>query len=177
MCVCVERETDVDAIAALMQQAGFEISPIHGNLTFDERDKVMAGFRSGKTKVLITTNVLARGIDIPSVAVVVNFDLPLKFDKGQYSGDEALYLHRIGRCGRFGRRGTAITFIEKPEDFRYLEQIERFYSPSRPLTTEWDPNDIEALSAEIKSRPAPNLEGAVEEEGGLAISTFQGDAK
>lgn len=103
--------------------------------------------------MLITTNALARGVDIPAVAVVVNFDLPVKRVKGKVVADEETYLHRIGRCGRFGRRGTAINFLEKAEDFQILENIERFYSPSGPMTTEWDATDIEGLSDAIKDRP------------------------
>src|SRR5688572_29217363 len=69
------------------------------------------------------------------------------------AADEATYLHRIGRCGRFGRRGTAINFLSRPEDFRILEEIERHYSPEKRMTTEWDPTDIEGLSEAIKERP------------------------
>lgn len=103
--------------------------------------------------MLITTNVLARGVDVPAVAVVVNYDLPVQRNGSKTLADEATYLHRIGRCGRFGRRGTAINFLEKPEDFAYLEAIEKHYSPEASMTTEWDPTDIEGLSDAIKSRP------------------------
>ena len=105
-------------------------------------------------QVLITTNALARGVDIPAVAVVVNFDLPTKRGKsGKMVADEETYLHRIGRCGRFGRRGTAINFLEKKEDFEILDYIEKFYSPSGRMTTEWDATDIQGLSDAIKDRP------------------------
>jgi ATP-dependent RNA helicase DDX19/DBP5 len=158
--VFVERRADADAIARTLQSAGMEISAMHGGLSPPERDALMEEFRSGKTKVLITTNVLARGIDIPSVAVVVNYDLPYDRDPrtGADTPDPATYLHRIGRCGRFGRRGTAITFLETPKDHFDLEMIERYYNSSQRLTTEWDPNEIEELSAEIKSRPQANLD-------------------
>lgn len=103
--------------------------------------------------MLITTNVLARGVDVPAVAVVVNYDMPTLRNGNKVQADEATYLHRIGRCGRFGRRGTAINFLEDPADFRYLEEIEKHYSPGASMTTEWDPTDIEGLSDAIKSRP------------------------
>lgn len=104
--------------------------------------------------MLITTNVLARGVDVPAVAVVVNYDLPVqRVGTNNISADEATYLHRIGRCGRFGRRGTAINFLETPQDFNLMIDIEKHYSPDRRMTTEWDPTDIEGLSDAIKSRP------------------------
>lgn len=103
--------------------------------------------------MLITTNALARGVDVPAVAVVVNYDLPVLHQGQRLVADEATYLHRIGRCGRFGRRGTAINFLEKPIDFQILEDIERHYSPDRRMTTDWNPTDIEGLSDAIKKRP------------------------
>lgn len=103
---------------------------------------------------MITTNVLARGVDVPAVAVVVNYDLPVqRTGTNNITADEATYLHRIGRCGRFGRRGTAINFLESPQDFHLMVDIEKHYSPEKRMTTEWDPTDIEGLSDAIKSRP------------------------
>jgi ATP-dependent RNA helicase DDX19/DBP5 len=104
--------------------------------------------------VLITTNALARGVDVPAVAVVVNYDLPVqRMPNGALIADEATYLHRIGRCGRFGRRGTAINFLEGPRDEDILIAIEKHYSPEKRMTTEWDATDIEGLSDAIKNRP------------------------
>ena len=104
--------------------------------------------------MLITTNALARGVDVPAVAVVVNYDLPVvRLPNNSLVADEATYLHRIGRCGRFGRRGTAINFIESAQDKIVMNAIEKHYSPDKPMTTQWDPTDIEGLSDLIKSRP------------------------
>lgn len=154
--VFVEMRRDADSVAGMMRAAGFEISVLHGELSPEDRDRVMDDFRAGRTKVLVTTNALARGVDVPAVAVVVNYDLPVVRTGGRgtpVAADEATYLHRIGRCGRFGRRGTAINFLSTPEDFRILEEIERHYSPARRMTTDWDPNDIEGLSEAIRDRP------------------------
>ena len=105
--------------------------------------------------MLITTNALARGVDVPAVAVVVNYDLPVqRMPNGTLVADEATYLHRIGRCGRFGRRGTAINFLKSPQDEQVMISIERHYSPEKRMTTEWDATDIEGLSDAIKNRPA-----------------------
>jgi ATP-dependent RNA helicase DDX19/DBP5 len=152
--VFVEMKVEADKVAQMMTAAGFEVSTLHGELQPDQRDRVMNDFRSGRTKVLITTNVLARGVDVPAVAVVVNYDLPTRRMGNKLIADEATYLHRIGRCGRFGRRGTAISFLEKPQDFAILDAIEQYFSPGKRMTTEWDPNNIEGLSDTILSRPA-----------------------
>merc|ERR1712227_974784 len=82
-----------------------------------ERDLIMQEFRSGSSRVLITTDLLARGIDVQQVSLVINFDLPQKVES---------YLHRIGRSGRFGRKGVAINFVTN-QDVRMMKAIERHY--------------------------------------------------
>lgn len=151
--VFVEMKTEADAVAAMMKQAGFEVSTLHGGVNNEDRDRVMSDFRAGRSKVLIATNALARGVDVPAVAVVVNYDLPTERVGQHLVGDPSTYLHRIGRCGRFGRRGTAINFLESPNDFKILMAIEKYFSPTKPMTTEWDPNDIAGLSDAIQDRP------------------------
>jgi ATP-dependent RNA helicase len=78
----------------------------------------MKEFRSGQTRVLITTDVWARGIDVQQVSLVINYDLP---------NNRELYIHRIGRSGRFGRKGVGINFV-KSDDIRILRDIEQYYS-------------------------------------------------
>jgi ATP-dependent RNA helicase DDX19/DBP5 len=151
--VFVEMKTEADAVTSMMKQAGFEVSTLHGGIANEERDRVMNDFRAGRTKVLIATNALARGVDVPAVAAVVNFDLPTERVGQHIVADPSTYLHRIGRCGRFGRRGTAINFLEKENDFKILEAIEKYFRPEKRMTTDWDPNDIEGLSEAIKERP------------------------
>ncbi len=82
-----------------------------------ERELIMREFRSGSSRVLITTDVLARGIDVRGVSLVINFDLPT---------DRENYIHRIGRSGRFGRKGVAINFITVGDE-QYLDDIREFY--------------------------------------------------
>ena len=84
----------------------------------EERKIIMAEFRSGSSRVLITTDLLARGIDVQQVSLVINFDIPTKREN---------YIHRIGRSGRFGRKGVAINFLTQ-HDLRDLRDIEQFYS-------------------------------------------------
>merc|ERR1712176_1567134 len=90
---------------------------MHAELDQKERDLVMREFRSGSSRVLISTDLLARGIDVQQVSLVINFDLPQDMEN---------YLHRIGRSGRFGRKGVAINFVTV-NDARALKDIERFY--------------------------------------------------
>jgi translation initiation factor 4A len=90
---------------------------MHGEMGQGERDVIMREFRSGSSRVLITTDLLARGIDVQQVSLVINYDLPTNREN---------YIHRIGRSGRFGRKGVAINFITEA-DVRYLRDIETFY--------------------------------------------------
>ena len=78
----------------------------------------MGEFRSSATRVLITTDIMGRGLDVQQVSLVVNYDLPAKYDS---------YIHRIGRSGRYGRKGVAINFVTE-DDLHVLQDIERFYS-------------------------------------------------
>lgn len=104
----------------------------------DERDRLIDDFREGRSKVLITTNVLARGIDIPSVSMVVNYDLPT-LPNGM--PDYATYVHRIGRTGRFGRTGVAISFVHDKKSFKILSAIQDYFKDielTRVPTDDWD---------------------------------------
>ena len=117
-----------------------------GELTTEERLNVIKRFREGDERVLITTNVSSRGIDIDQVTLVVNYDLP--YDVFKKEVDFEAYLHRIGRCGRFGKIGFAISLIDASKQ-RELEQIKKLeehflceiklLKPSEPERfTEWD---------------------------------------
>jgi len=106
----------VDWLAQKMNEKGFTVSSIHSDKV-DERKVVMEQFRSGASRVLITTDLLARGIDVQQVSVVINYDLPNTREN---------YLHRIGRSGRFGRRGLAINFVTQ-SDAHLLRELEKFY--------------------------------------------------
>jgi ATP-dependent RNA helicase DDX19/DBP5 len=120
-----------------------------------ERDVVMERFRKQESRVLITTNVLARGVDVPSVGVVINFDLPTVYNpKKDLIPDTVTYVHRIGRTGRGDRSGTAISFIDSEEDKYVLNAIDSFFSPEKSMMVEWDPNDITGLCDEIARRQA-----------------------
>jgi len=108
----------VDALQSEMKKRGFVVSCMHGEMEQAERNKIMKEFRTGSSRVLITTDLLARGIDVQQVSLVINFDLP---------NNRENYIHRIGRSGRFGRKGVSINFITE-EDTRTLKDIETFYN-------------------------------------------------
>jgi len=108
----------VDWLAQEMGRRDFTISTMHADLDQKERDLIMREFRSGSSRVLISTDLLARGIDVQQVSLVMNFDLPASNEN---------YLHRIGRSGRFGRKGVAINFVTQ-KDWPQLKELERYYS-------------------------------------------------
>lgn len=99
---------------------------LHGAFEGQERDNVLQAFRDGRAKVLITTNVLARGIDVQSVSMVINYDIPMK-GRNDTEPDPETYLHRIGRTGRFGRVGVSVSFVFDKQSFIALSQIANHY--------------------------------------------------
>lgn len=121
----------VDWLAEQMQKAKFAVVSTHGSLDATERRRILQDFRQGNSRVLITTDLLARGIDVQHVSIVINFDLPTNLEN---------YLHRIGRSGRFGRKGLAINLVRN-EDVQVLRDIERFYDTH----IEEMPSDVGAL--------------------------------
>ena len=107
--------TEVDELTEALQTRGARAESLHGGLSQEQRDRVMARFRSQKTALLVATDVAARGLDVSHVSHVVNFDVP---------ADVASYVHRTGRTGRAGREGVAITLAE-PRELRLLRVIEQ----------------------------------------------------
>ena len=108
----------VDWLTEKMTERDFTVSAMHGDMDQRERDLIMREFRSGSSRVLITTDLLDRGSDVPQVSLVINYDFPANREN---------YIHRIGRSGRFGRKGVAINFLTTG-DVRYLNDIETFYN-------------------------------------------------
>lgn len=101
----------------LLEKKNFMIGIIHGGYNQYERNDILMNFKSGKTRILITTDILSRGIDIQQISLVINYDIPFKVEP---------YLHRIGRSGRFGRKGCAINLVTY-DDASNLKKIERYY--------------------------------------------------
>ncbi|RPB19811.1 putative ATP-dependent RNA helicase eIF4A [Terfezia boudieri ATCC MYA-4762] len=108
----------VDWLTEKLTARDFTVSAMHGDMDQNQRDLIMKEFRSGSSRVLIATDLLARGIDVQQVSLVINYDLPANREN---------YIHRIGRGGRFGRKGVAINFVTA-DDVRMMREIEQFYS-------------------------------------------------
>jgi ATP-dependent RNA helicase DeaD len=106
---------EVDSLTATLNGRGYRSEALHGGLTQEQRDKVMARLRSGTTELLVATDVAARGLDVDLLTHVVNYDVPASPDT---------YVHRVGRVGRAGRTGVAITLAE-PREHRMVATIER----------------------------------------------------
>ena len=109
--VFTQTKNDADNVTRLLDEKGYDTAALHGDVPQGQREKILARFRSRKTRVLVATDVAARGIDINGLSHVVNYSLPY---------DAATYIHRIGRTGRAGTSGTAVTFV-RPEERRKLE--------------------------------------------------------
>ncbi|XP_029420239.1 ATP-dependent RNA helicase DDX25 isoform X2 [Nannospalax galili] len=124
-----------------MMQDGHQVSLLSGELTVEQRASIIQRFRDGKEKVLITTNVCARGIDVKQVTIVVNFDLPVNQSE---EPDYETYLHRIGRTGRFGKKGLAFNMIEVDMLPLLMKIQDHFNSNIKQLNPE-DMDEIEKL--------------------------------
>jgi translation initiation factor 4A len=120
-----------EKLAELMRAKDFVVSCIHGSMPQEKRNEVMKEFREGASRILISTDLLARGIDVQQVGLVINLELPSKKEN---------YIHRIGRSGRFGRRGIAINLVSAHE-VNYMIEIQEFYH-TQILTL---PNDLAEL--------------------------------
>ncbi|KAK9370469.1 P-loop containing nucleoside triphosphate hydrolase protein [Lipomyces kononenkoae] len=135
--IFVRTRATADEIQRRMTEDGHKVSVLHGAFEGFERDRIIDDFRAGRSKVLITTNVLARGIDVASISMVINYDIPTN-EFGE--PDPQTYLHRIGRTGRFGRVGVSISFIHNERTWRQLDEIQRYFKieMTRVPTDDWD---------------------------------------
>jgi len=113
---CNKKE-QVELLAQRLTENNFTVTTMHSDFSQEQRDKIMYEFRTASARVLISTDLLARGIDVQQVSCIINYDLPFKMPN---------YIHRIGRSGRFGRKGTAINFVTQA-DAAYLSKIEKHY--------------------------------------------------
>jgi superfamily II DNA/RNA helicase len=121
----------VDWLKTNLENNNFVITCLHGKMNQKEREIIIKEFRDGKTRILLTTDLLSRGIDIPLVNLVINYDLPI---------NKEIYIHRIGRCGRFDKKGVAITMVkmEDPYDIKLFNKLKHHYK----LNIEELPDDI-----------------------------------
>ncbi|WP_114966763.1 DEAD/DEAH box helicase [Alkalilacustris brevis] len=143
------RKIDVDTLAKSLRKHGFDAAPIHGDLDQSLRTKTLEGFRDGSLRFLVASDVAARGLDIPAVSHVFNFDVP------SHAED---YVHRIGRTGRAGLKGRAFT-LASPSDEKYLDAIEHLLQTTIPRADAADlappPSPERREVAEETAEPAP----------------------
>jgi len=135
--VFCNRKTDVDIVAKSLQKHGFNAAPLHGDLDQSVRTRTLDGFRAGTLDFLVASDVAARGLDIPAVSHVFNFDAP-------YHPDD--YVHRIGRTGRAGRSGHTYMLMT-PRDTKYVEAIEKL------IGKKFEARKLEGLNEAVQARP------------------------
>merc|ERR1712050_812081 len=124
--VFVEKKRSVDTLEMDLYNEGVKVTAIHGDRSQVEREEALSAFKSGANPVLVATDVAARGLDIPNIALVVNFDMPKQFDS---------YVHRIGRTGRAGRKGVAVAFVN--ERCTYLAELEHLLVEAKQDPPSW----------------------------------------
>ncbi|WP_428516807.1 DEAD/DEAH box helicase [Roseovarius sp.] len=139
------RKTDVDIVAKSLKKYGYDAAPIHGDLDQSQRTRTLDGFRAGSLRILVASDVAARGLDVPSVSHVFNFDVP---------GHPEDYVHRIGRTGRAGRAGKAITLCN-PRDEKALDAVEKLIQKEIPRLDNPLGNAAPEPEADATSEEAP----------------------
>lgn len=153
----------VDELVADLKGRGYFAEGLHGDMKQSQRDRVMNGFRNGRTDILVATDVAARGIDVEDIAAVFNYDIPQ---------DVEYYVHRIGRTGRIGKEGRAFTFVTGRRQIYELRDIERFTKSK--ITLKAVPSSSEVN--ETNERKFLDRVRVVLEEGGLEEYTPYTDA-
>jgi len=136
---------DAGWLAEKLRKEGHLVGLLSGELDIERRAEVINRFRRGNEKILISTNVSARGIDVAQVTVVVNFDVPSHVRTGD--PDFETYLHRIGRTGRFGKKGIALTMVEGSRDIENIKKIEQHFGRPIKLLNARDMDELEKLES------------------------------
>ena len=116
--IYINSKNRLQEIYQALNQDDFPVGMIHGSLMTSEREQIMNQFRQGEIRILLSTDLLSRGIDIQQLSLVINYDLPIQ---------KETYIHRIGRSGRYGRKGVAINFVTD-RDLPDLEELQTFYN-------------------------------------------------
>ncbi|CAO2628881.1 ATP-dependent RNA helicase DDX19A [Lemmus lemmus] len=142
MIFCHTRKT-ASWLAAELSKEGHQVALLSGEMMVEQRAAVIECFREGKEKVLVTTNVCARGIDVEQVSVVINFDLPVDKDGNP---DNETYLHRIGHTGRFGKRGLAVNMVDSKHSMTLLNRIQEHFNKKIERLDTDDLDEIEKIA-------------------------------
>lgn len=151
---------DADALACELYQQGHQVAALHGDMNQGARNRTIADMRRGKIRLLVATDVAARGLDVSGISHVINFDLP------KFAED---YVHRIGRTGRAGASGIAVSFASLNE-LNYLERIERFIGQSLPQHVIPGLEPIRPLRPRVAKGPKRNTQPAGRKSNGAPSS-------
>ena len=116
--IYINSKNKLNSVYQALVEDNFPVGMIHGNLMTNERELIMNQFRQGEIRILLSTDLLSRGIDVQQLSLVINYDLPIQ---------KETYIHRIGRSGRYGRKGVAINFITD-RDIGDLDELQTFYN-------------------------------------------------
>ncbi|KAI3832186.1 hypothetical protein MKX03_012745 [Papaver bracteatum] len=138
--IFVHTRKNADALHKALADYGWQCTSIHGAIEKDHRDKIVKEFKDGLTQVLISTDLLARGFDQSQVNVVVNYDLPVKYEY-QSEPDYEVYLHRCGRAGRFGRKGAVFNLLCTQTEHMLMGKIENHFQNNIVEISDWQNND------------------------------------
>lgn len=152
--IFVNTKSYTDRLHQMMRRENLKSTIIFSDMSHEERDEMIEKFRTGEVSVVITTNMLARGIDVPEIQIVINFDVPTqRVGRGgnERVGDSENYLHRIGRTGRFGTKGIAITIYDRDEDRQYLQQILDEYQMNDKMNVLESPEQLRSLLEQIRA--------------------------
>jgi len=159
--VFIRTKHRTDRIAKQLTAQGIPAQPIHGGRSQGQRDRALDGFRHGRFRVLVATDVAARGIDIQGISHVFNYDIPRTYDD---------YVHRIGRTGRASAKGHAVTFVS-PEDIKELRDIETGLGSHLPRI-EWE-GEVRVTSL-FGAKPAPKPAPGRHDHGGRPRNHHRG---
>ncbi len=145
--VFTSTQRDAEALAGRLAEMGHAVDALHGGMPQGRRNRVLQNLRTQRVRVLVATDVAARGIDVPTISHVINFGLPMK---------EEDYVHRIGRTGRAGRSGLAVTLAER-RDYGMIQRIQRYTTQNMPVATivGLEPRRPEPRPAPAKAAPRP----------------------
>ena len=148
--VFVETKRGADYLEDVLCRENYPATSIHGDKTQPEREHALQSFKSGRTPVLVATDVAARGLDIPNVTQVINFDLPNNIDD---------YVHRIGRTGRVGNIGHALSFVND-KNRNITRELFELLSENGQEIPEWMTNMVQFSSGRGGSAPARRCRGS-----------------
>jgi len=158
--IFVQTRDNANNLSRQLSEEGYQVGIIHGKMPKQLRDAVMEDFRAGKSTHLISSNLLARGIDIPNISVVINYDVPIgkhvdQYGRTSWGPDVDIYVHRAGRAGRFGRNGACITLIHDQPSYEKFSIITNRLAIDYGLKLkEVDAESLETIEEEVNSHLA-----------------------